>query len=352
MKWPKIRGKRPTMPKWSRVGWTLAGLALALVVVAAARLIVGGVPSGWTTLSFRLDRVVLGLFVGAALAASGVLLQALLRNPLASPYILGLSSGAMVGVALVEYLRYLGVVAAAFAMGATHLGALAGAIGAMAVVYALGQRRGWIDPLGLLLVGVIVNAVNGAVVMFFSYLLPANLRGDISLWAMGYLNQNVMLESPPWTLVIVGLVTVGGVALAAWFGRAMDLATLSDDEARSMGLNLRSLRIALFALAGMLTAGSIVLAGPVGFVGLICPHFVRLLVGPSHRALIVGSALAGSTLVIAADVGAKLLADGLGQAMMPIGILTALIGGPVFLWMLHKRLGGGFGEGGGSGGLR
>jgi iron complex transport system permease protein len=245
----------------------------------------------------------------------------------------------MVGVTLIEYLGFLGVLGATLALGSTHLGALAGALATMAVVYALGQRRGWIDPLGLLLVGVIVNAVNGSLVMFFSYLMPANLRGQVSLWAMGYFNENVMVQWPPWSLVIVGGVTVAGLALAAWFGRAMDLATLSDDEAQSMGLNLRTLRLALFALAGMLTAGSIVLAGPIGFVGLICPHFVRLMIGPSHRPLIIGAALAGAALVIAAD-GAVKLAD-LGQGLMPIGILTSLIGGPVFLWMLHRRLGGG-----------
>lgn len=344
--------KRPSFkrPNWSRTGWTLAGLTLLLLLVAAARLTIGEPiprleddaidwPAFRDYLSLRLDRVMVGLFVGGALAAAGVLLQALLRNPLASPYILGLSSGAMVGVTLVEYLGFLGLFGATLALGSTHLGALAGALATMAIVYALGQRRGWIDPLGLLLVGVIVNAVNGALVMFFSYLMPANLRGEVSLWAMGYFNQNVMVEWPPWSLIIVGLVTVGGIALAAWFGRAMDLATLSDDEAQSMGLNLRSLRLALFALAGMLTAGSIVLAGPIGFVGLICPHFVRLLIGPSHRPLLVGAALAGAALVIAAD-GAVKLAD-VGQGLMPLGILTSLIGGPVFLWMLHRRLGGG-----------
>ena len=344
--------KRPSFkrPNWSRTGWTLAGLTLLLRLVAAARLTIGEPiprleddaidwPAFRDYLSLRLDRVMVGLFVGGALAAAGVLLQALLRNPLASPYILGLSSGAMVGVTLVEYLGFLGLFGATLALGSTHLGALAGALATMAIVYALGQRRGWIDPLGLLLVGVIVNAVNGALVMFFSYLMPAHLRGEVSLWAMGYFNQNVMVEWPPWSLIIVGLVTVGGIALAAWFGRAMDLATLSDDEAQSMGLNLRSLRLALFALAGMLTAGSIVLAGPIGFVGLICPHFVRLLIGPSHRPLLVGAALAGAALVIAAD-GAVKLAD-VGQGLMPLGILTSLIGGPVFLWMLHRRLGGG-----------
>lgn len=344
--------KRPSLrrPSWSRTGWTLAALAGALILIAAARMVIGEplprLEDGgfdWQTfrvyLSLRLDRLLVGLFVGAALATGGVLLQALLRNPLASPYILGLASGAMVGVTLVKYLAYLGVMGAALALGTRHFGALAGALGAMAVVYALGQRRGWIDPLGLLLVGVIVNAINGAAVMFFSYLLPPDQRGEVSVWAMGYFNQDVMAETPPWSIIIVGAVTVGGIALAAWFGRAMDLATLSDDEAASMGLNLRTLRLALFGLAGMLTAGAIVLAGPIGFVGLICPHFVRLLIGPSHRPLVIGSALAGAALIIAADV-AVTLAD-FGQGLMPIGILTALIGGPVFLWMLHKRLGGG-----------
>src|SRR5205085_2791747 len=137
---------------------------------------------------------------------------------------------------------------------------------------------------------------------------------------------------------VLGLVAAGvglGLIAGAALGPAMDVAALGDDEARSSGLGLARLRIGLFMLAGALTAGSVVLAGPVGFVGLVCPHIVRLSAGPSHRSLVLGSALAGGALVVGADALTKALS--LDQGRMPIGILTALLGGPVFIVLLRRE---------------
>ncbi len=335
-------------------------LGVLLLAACAARLLVGNpIPRldtgtiDWETfrdvLAIRSDRLVIGLAVGAALAVSGVLLQALLRNPLASPYILGISSGSALGVMIFLYFVWLSP-QLAFA-GGQHGAAAIGAGVTMLVVYLFAQRRGWIDPIGLLLVGVIVNAINGAAIMFVQSLAPKGLRGDLMTWMMGYFNDSLVWEptklfmegrADPITLVV--LITIVGFLISVWMGRAMDVATFSDAEAHSLGVNLAVLRLVMFLVAGVMTAGSVVLAGPIGFVGLICPHWMRLLTGPRHRPLVIGSAMLGAGLVVAADVAIKALdVYWLESGLMPIGVLTALIGGPAFLIMLRPQLGRGGG---------
>lgn len=321
----------------SRGKIVLISLLALLMIVMLARLLVGEAvphtpdgavdwPTLWTYISLRRDRMLLGLIVGAALGVSGAVLQSLLRNPLAEPYILGVSSGASLGVVI----AWTGVAGAVV----THIAALGGALMTMLIVYLLAQKRGRIDPVGLLLIGVIVNALNGAAITFINYLAP-HLRSNVSRWMMGSLD-----EDTGWKLIVAaGLVTLGGTAVAAALGRAMDVATFSDAEARSLGVRLSRLRLGLFAVAGMLVAASVTLAGPIGFVGLICPHGVRLLVGPSNRAVVLGSAMAGAILVVAADTAIKLASVYMNIGLMPIGVLTALIGGPMFLFMLRPQLG-------------
>ena len=327
-----------------RTGFVLIGLAVLLVAAVIGRLLVGydhGWPgldaSGREVLEIRAQRGAMALIVGAALSVAGALLQALLRNPLASPYLLGVSSGAAVGVMVSRMLLYFGV-ASAWTAISTPVAAALGALGSLVVVYLLAQKRGWVDPLGLILVGVIVNAINGAAVMFINYLAPRGMRGDIALWMMGFLNSNT-----DWgTIGGIAAITIAIIVLVTIKGRALDVATFSDAEAASMGVNLPRLRLVVFALAGLLTAGTVLLAGPIGFVGLICPHAVRLAIGPRHQPLLVGSALAGAALMLGADVLVQVVAPRHGQ--MPIGAIMALIGGPVFLLMLRPQLG----RGGGS----
>jgi iron complex transport system permease protein len=347
------------MTRPARHTLVLAAAAALLVAAAWARLCLGetlGYPGGrvdlalwrllgfnWlldadasamplTVLDLRLTRVVLAVVVGAALAASGVALQALLRNPLAEPFILGLSSGAAVGVMAQSLLWY----RLQLELGANHVGALIGALLSMAVVYLVGRKRGVIDPLGLLLTGVVLATINGALVMLLNYMVgPGGLRDNLAHWMMGYLNEAVS----GGTILLVAAVTGVGIALLAVMGRAMDVASFSETEAVSLGVNIALLRTLLFLIAGILAAGSVVLAGPIAFVGLICPHFMRALLGPGHRALVIGSALAGATLILAADIAAVLLDRQLWTGLMPVGVFTAMIGGPVFLWALRPQLG-------------
>jgi iron complex transport system permease protein len=279
---------------------------------------------------FRFTALLMGAVVGSSLAVAGVLLQALLRNPLASPFILGLSSGAGLGVMLAMYIGY--VTGREAMVGGTNAGpALLGALAVLAIVYSLGRQRGLLDPLSLVLVGVVVSAICGAVIMFLQRLVPGGLRGDILTWMMGQVPQGI--ERLP--LMLVTLLAIAGMLIAASMGRAMDAATLGDDEARSIGLSIGPLRLAMFVLAGALTAASVSVAGPIAFVGLVAPHAARLLIGPRHGMLVFASALAGAALIIAADVASQALEFGAGR--MPVGIFTALIGGPAFIWLLKHR---------------
>jgi iron complex transport system permease protein len=283
-----------------------------------------------TLMDLRVVRIVIAVIVGVALAISGVALQALLRNPLAEPFILGLSSGAAVGVMAQEIIE----LQTQQHLGPIHLGALAGAMLSMAVVYMAGRKRGVIDPLGLLLVGVVLSTINGALIMLMrSFYEPAGRRNNVAQWMMGFLNETVGSTH----IVTIALLTAGGLAVLLWLAPAMDAAGFSDAEATSVGVNLPRLRMLLFFVASLLAAGAVVLAGPLAFVGLICPHLARLMFGPGHRALLIGSALIGATLIVLADVGAVTL--NFGRSLLPLGIFTALIGGPAFLWMLRPHLG-------------
>ena len=316
----------------------LVGLLLlfgAMLVAMGLCLLIDRAPDGtialaWPDASFATFRYTVlgvGAIVGAALAISGVLLQALLRNPLASPYILGVSSGAGLGVMFAMYLAY--------TLNRDSLGmtgqtgpAIIGGLVTLAVVYTLGQRRGRLDPVSLVLIGVVVSTICAAGIMLFQQLVPTGLRGEFVTWLMGYLPQSV----DGGLLTICSVITLVGLIVAILMGSAMDAATLGDDEARSIGLAIGPLRLAMFTLAGLLAAITVALAGPIGFVGLIAPHGARLILGPRHTALVLGSAFLGVTLVLGAYAGSRLI--NLGSGQLPIGIFTSLIGGPAFLWLL------------------
>ncbi len=321
-----------------RLVLAMLGLVLLLLAVALVRLHVGSTGIGWPSgahahdiLSIRLTRLALAGVAGIALAVSGVALQALLRNPLAEPYILGLSTGAGAGMmAQGMAMFYLGL-----PLGSYRMGALLGAMVSMMIVFLAGRRRGVIDPVGLLLTGVVLSTINGALIMLFNYMVgPGGIEDDLARWMMGYLQPVTS-----GTFIAISALTAAGLIVLLTQARAMDIATLSESEARSLGVNVAWLRTLLFLIASVLAAGAVLLAGPIAFVGLICPHVARLLLGPRHGPLLIGSALAGATLIIGADVASELIDLQWHIGMMPIGIFTAMLGGPVFLWMLRPQLG-------------
>src|ERR1043165_2455243 len=305
-------GKLGARPRCTLLGMPRRAAVTILVLISllagavALRLLIGekgafGWPDEPGLRQIRLERVCSGAIVGAALAVGGVLLQCLLRKPLASPDLLGLASGSGFGVMLAAYGAYragLGIAPATSSVPAALIGALA----ALGLVYGLSQRRGLIEPVTLILVGVIISIIFGAATVFVQYLLPD--RGIAAArWLLGALND----ENTWARLGAVGGITVAAVIAGALLARQMDAASLSEDEARSLGVHLGALRAVLFVLSGLLTAGAVVLAGPIGFVGLVCPHAVRLSAGPAHRSLVVGSALAGSTPGLAAGAFGEVL---------------------------------------------
>lgn len=324
-------------------------LLALLLATAAARLALGptglGIPPGslpkslirlltaWPAdaLDLRLSRVVLAIVAGASLAASGVALQALLRNPLAEPFVLGLSSGAAAGYVLHQVLSY----ALQRTLGAPHLGALAGAAACMAVVYYASRRHGLVDPLGMLLTGVVLSTLSSALIVLMLHLAaPLGLAPELSRWTMGYIAEGLR----GWEIALVLVVSGVCIAVLQRNAGAMDVATFSDVEAESLGVNLRVLRPVLYVSACVLAAGAVVLTGPLAFVGLVSPHVGRMLVGPVHRRLLAVSVLLGSLLVLLADTLAVSVELMVPQGRAPLGVFTAMVGVPVLLSMLRKRM--------------
>ncbi len=280
----------------------------------------------------RLNRLFAGVTVGACLAVAGVALQALLRNPLAEPFILGLSSGAGLGVIVQLFITQL----MGWSGTGIELGALLGAMISMVIVLLAARKKGVVDPLGLLLTGVVLSTINGAVIVLLNYIVgPGGLKEKLSYWMMGYIGDSV---TPERLLPAAGL----GLALTAGLlfqSRALDISTLSDDEAQSLGVNTRRLRLFLFVAASALAALGVVIAGPISFIGLICPHLARLALGPRHAHLIPASALLGASLVVMADTLSAWIDFMLNTGLVPLGVFTAILGGIGFLWMLRPQLG-------------
>lgn len=328
-----------------RPSLVLTACAFLLAVAVLARIGAGGVPpesplrGDQDSLPFfkspitelRAQRAFAGVVVGAAVAVAGVMLQCLFRNPLASPDLLGMASGAGLGVMLAAYIGYrtAGVISEV-GLGATGPPALLGALGALGLTYSFSQRRGFIDPPSLLLVGVIVGVLAASFTQFIQFLLPD--RGvSVSRWLLGAISDEITWKQS----ALVGAIVLVATLVTARLGPAMDAASLGDDEARSLGVRMGRLRAWLFIAAGVLSAASVVLAGPIAFIGLICPHLVRMAAGPLHRTLVISSALAGGALVVWADTLVKLVEFPAGR--LPISVLTSLIGGPLLILLLRRR---------------
>ncbi len=281
--------------------------------------------------AFRIDAAIAGCALGGALALSGTLLQAALRNVLAAPSILGVASGAGLGVMIVLYVAHLTGVQASWA--AWTAGAGLGALGTLGVVLVLGRgARGLPDPVTTVLAGVIVATMASAGMVLLQSLVPEGLRGQFMAWAMGNVPE---LPSQPllWsTIVLLGV----GLCWAAWRHAHLDALLLSEDTARSIGAAPARLRLQCLVIAGVLTGCCVSLAGPLAFVGLVAPHAARRLCGHTHRLLVPASMAAGVALVVGAD--ALRQAVDLGAGRVPVGVLTTVLGGPAFLVLLRRTM--------------
>ena len=276
----------------------------------------------------RLPRTLLAALVGAALAAVGVAFQALLRNPLADPFIMGVSGGAALGGTLAMVLLGSG---AAANMALEGPAAFLGAAAATFLVYRVGRVAGRVDTITILLVGVVFNAFASAVIMFLKTVVTATKTQEILVWLMGSLGYR---EYTTILVVAVGIFVGIGV-LFAMAGR-MNALALGEQGASHLGVNVEQTKLVIFFAASLLVGLAVSVSGLVGFVGLIVPHLTRLILGPDHRLLLPASVLVGSAFLILADLLARLLFVPLATEP-PVGVVTAFLGGPLFLLLLRKR---------------
>jgi iron complex transport system permease protein len=287
-----------------------------------------GDPRAIILLQVRLPRVLLAFMIGACLAAVGVALQALLRNPLADPYVLGISSGAALGAALA---MLLGVGVTAMTVSSLPLFAFIGGLLSIGIVYRIAVSYGHLPVHTLLLAGVVLNAVFSALIMFMTSIMDPNRSFGMMSWLMG------TLLAPDYQALGALAVYVGvGTAVLISQSGALNILTLGEEAARSLGVEVERLKKIIFVTSALLTGAVVSVSGLIGFVGMVIPHAVRLLLGPDHRLLLPASALVGGMFLVIADALARTL---LAPSEVPVGVVTALAGGPIFLYLLSRRKG-------------
>lgn len=275
--------------------------------------------------NLRLPEVLTAVLVGAALSVAGAIFQAVLRNPLADPFVIGTSSGAALGVviAFVASLSF-----AWLGFGAVQIMAFAGAMGAVALVYFLARVGRRTPALTFLLAGFAVSTLMVAAMWLVAY--QGGSSGRLLNWTMGGLN-----EPPAWNqLALLGPIMVGLVFGSLVYVRDLNALLLGEEQAAYLGLHTERSKLVLITMAALLTALAVSVAGIIGFVGLVVPHVARLLYGPNHRTLLLASAFLGAAYLALADLGARTLEGGGGE--LPLGILTAVIGAPFLLVLLRR----------------
>lgn len=280
--------------------------------------------------AIRAPRTMLGLLAGAALAASGAALQGLFRNPLADPTLIGVSSGAALGA--VAAIVFGGAVAAMLppilAPALLPIAAFLGGLVAIVLVYLIAQQDSNTDIATLLLAGAAITAIAGAGIGLFIFLSDDQQIRDINFWLLG------SLTGAHWTAIAPAALLIAiGVTGILRFGRALNALSLGEDEAHHLGFAPERIKRGLICCCALATGAAVALTGVIGFIGLMTPHIVRLLIGPDHRALLPVSVLVGGALMLVADMIARTVA---APAELPIGIVTAAIGGPFFLWLLAR----------------
>ena len=321
---------------------------MLLPVVALLSLTVGTVSISWVealravvgssstnqidTILFdiRLPRILLAIFVGAVLATTGAVMQGLFRNPLADPSLIGVSSGASVGASLMI------VTAGGFIQGGAlvgislvSIGAFVGGFTATLLVYRLATSGMGTSVTTMLLAGIAIGALAGALNSLLSYFSDNDMLRQISLWQMGNLSGASWLK-----VSIMGVVTILLMGLFPRDSRALNALLLGESEARHLGINVQRVKRRLIVLTALGVGVSVAVAGLVGFVGLIMPHIIRLMIGPDHRWLIPASGLAGAILLVVADSLARVVVI---PAELPTGILTAILGAPFFVALLLQQ---------------
>lgn len=283
------------------------------------------IPSEFLLVVFglRLPRIALGIIVGAALSTAGAGFQALLRNPLADPYVLGVSSGAAVGAIM-------SLIFTPHVAGAIQIASFVGAGVTIAIVFLLGRRGGQLDAATLLLAGIITTSFLSAVIMFLMTTLSGrDLRG-IAFWVMGD------LQTPP-VIGLKWLFFVLVIAAGCIYTTTSDLNLIitGEQEAHHLGVNVRRVKLVVYVASSILTGLAVSVSGSIGYVGLLVPHVMRMLFGTDYRLLVPTSAIGGAILIVVADMLARTV---LGTTEIPVGAMTALAGAPVFIYLMRRRV--------------
>lgn len=277
-----------------------------------------------TLLQIRFPRIVMAVLVGASLAVAGAIMQAVFGNPLAEPGVVGVSSGAAVGASIMLSLG------TAFSgnLGVATAGFLGGFL-ATIVVYFTARSHGRTEVVTLLLTGIAINAFSGAALAFLMFSASAAAREQIVFWQLGSINGTRWGE-----VLIVAALVIPAVMIAILLSRRFDLLSLGERTAQHLGLNVERLRVLSIVLVALLTASGVAFVGIIVFVGLVVPHAIRMLIGPAHLPLLIASAIGGAALLVWADLAARTLVSGVD---LPIGMLTALIGGPFFFYLVRSE---------------
>jgi iron complex transport system permease protein len=341
---------RPLTPR--RILFTCAGLCGVLFVVGVISLRMGAYPisirdivttlfnaaSGrreeipvefWQVVfGLRLPRIALGILVGASLSTAGAGFQALLRNPLADPYVLGVSSGAALGAII-------SLILAPHTVGAIQIAAFIGAASTIAAVYFLGRRGGQLDSPTLLLAGIVAASFLSAIIMFLLTMVTGSELRSIAFWLMGD------LTAPPPVTNVLGwlgfLFFVFLVAAGAMYTTSSDLNLIltGEQEARHLGVNVNRVKFVVYIAASVLTGLAVSVSGAIGYVGLLVPHVMRMLFGTDYRMLIPTAAIGGAIAIVVADTLARTL---VAPTELPVGAMTALAGAPVFIYLMRRRM--------------
>ncbi|MCF8030924.1 MAG: iron ABC transporter permease [Desulfohalobiaceae bacterium] len=269
----------------------------------------------------RFPRAMLAALVGAALGLGGVVFQALLRNPLAEPYILGISGGAAVGAILGMILGL------SLCPGVAGL-AFAGSMATLALVLFISSGRKTLQETGLLLAGVMINAFCSSIIMFLISIVQTDRLHNVLYWLMGDLSGSSQLQALPLLALLVPCFVF--IFLMA---RPMNLLLMGRETAKSLGVRVTATTLALLSVTSLMVSATVALSGLVGFVGLVIPHILRLLLGPDHRVLVPGCVLTGAAFLTGCDLLARTLPT---QGEMPVGVVTALIGAPAFIILLYR----------------
>lgn len=319
---------------------TVGPMGISIYQVVSILLNKAGLPSltdfsvaeGIVVWDIRFTRILLGLMVGAGLAMAGAAMQGVFRNPLADPGIIGVSGGGAIGAIAMIVLGgpFLGAATSPLiGLFAVPIAAMMGAFLMTLLIYRLSLQNGRVDIVAMLLVGIAINALGGAFTGLMTFIADDEQLRTMTFWGLGSLGR------ANWTLLLPALLfIVPPLLLLPRYARALNALLLGEEDAGHLGINVKRMKKQLIFLAASLVGATVALCGAIGFIALVAPHIIRTAIGPDHRYLMPGAALLGGILLVAADMVSRTI---VAPAELPIGILTALLGAPVFLFLLMKR---------------